>query len=109
MYQVGHGDMYLRQVTEDAIPADVRARLLAGTERRAVLAEGEQTGHVHLLTSEAPIGLVRDSDMVAYVLLRNAGLLVHEEHGARVVEAGWYEVPTERDYDPTLYQRRVVD
>jgi len=109
MDQQGHGDMYMRQVAESDIPADVRERLEACALSRVVLAEGEQTGHVHLLTSEAPIGLVRDSDMVAYVLLRDAGLLTHEEHGVRTLEPGYYEVPTERDYDPTLYQRMVVD
>lgn len=109
MTQYGHGDMYLRKIEEAAVPADVRVRLEAGTERRAVLAYGEQTGHAHVLTSERPIGLVRDTDLVAYVLLRDAGLLTHEEHGERVIEAGWYEVPTERDYDPTIYARRVVD
>lgn len=107
--QYGHGDLYLRQVDEQAVPAEVRKRLEACVEQRAVLAFGEQTGHAHVLTSERPVGLVRDSDMVAYVLLRDAGLLTHEEHGERILEPGWYEVPTERDYDPTLYARRVVD
>ena len=107
--QFGHGDMFLRRVEPDQLPAGIKERLDAGTDRRAVLAEGEQTGHVHLLTSERPLGLVRDSDMVAYVLLRDAGLLTHEEHGVRTLEPGYYEVPTERDYDPTMYARRVVD
>lgn len=107
--QYGHGDMYLRAISADVVPADVRAELESQQETRAVLAYGEKTGHAHVLTSEKPLGLVRVSDMVAYVLLRDAGLLTHEEHGVRQVEAGWYEVPTERDYDPTLYAERVID
>ena len=101
--------MYMRGVEAADIPDAIRARLDASEEPRAVLADGEVTGHLHLLTSERPIGYIRDSDMVAYVLLRDAGLLDHEEHGARVMEPGYYIVPTERDYDPTMYARRVAD
>lgn len=107
--QYGHGDMFFRQVDADAIPQHVRTQLEASTTRRVVIAEGELTGHVHALTSEAPVGLVRESDMVAYVLLRDAGMLTHQEHGERTLEAGWYVVPTERDYDPALYARQVID
>lgn len=108
--QGGHGDMYMRRVAPEAIPADVREKLEHSHLAQAILAEGEKTGHAHRLTSDAPIGMVRVSDMVAYVLLRDAGLLTHEEHGAReITEPGYYEVPTERDYDPTLYAERVVD
>ena len=107
-HEAGHGDMYMRRIAEADIPADVLLRLAAG-ERRVVLAYGEASGHGHVLTSERPIGYVRDVDTVAYVLLRDAGLLTHEEHGVRAMAPGYYEVPTERDYDPTLYQRRVVD
>lgn len=109
MSQYGHGDLYLRCVDVAAIPREVRQRLEASHLAQAILAEGEQTGHVHALTSERPIGLVRDSDMVAYVLLRDAGLLTHQEHGEREIEAGWYVVDTERDYDPTVYSRAVID
>jgi hypothetical protein len=108
MSQYGHGDLFLRKIDEKDLPAGVCERL-GGGSRRAVLAQGEKTGHAHVLTSERPIGLVRDSDVVAYVLLRDAGLLTHEEHGERIVEPGYYEVPTERDYDPTVYARRVDD
>ena len=109
MEQFGHGDMFLRRIDEADLPASVMERL-GGGEPRAVLAYGEKTGHAHVLTSERPIGLVRDSDMVAYVLLRDAGLLTHEEHGVVThVPPGYYHVPTERDYDPLLYERQVID
>jgi hypothetical protein len=106
--QYGHGDMYFREVDPQSIPAEVLTQLSARHEARAVVAEGEKTGHAHRLVSD-DMAYVRVSDMVAYVLLRNAGLLTHEEHGERQLAPGWYEVPTERDYDPTLYQRRVID
>lgn len=108
MSQYGHGDMYFREVDPASIPAEVRAQLDATRARSAVVAEGEKTGHAHRLVSD-DLAYVRVSDMVAYVLLRNAGLLTHEEHGVRELEPGYYEVPTERDYDPTLYASRVID
>lgn len=108
MNQYGHGDMFFREVDPASIPEGVREQLEATRARSAVVAEGEKTGHAHRLVSD-DLAYVRVSDMVAYVLLRNAGLLTHEEHGERQLAPGWYEVPTERDYDPTLYQQRVVD
>ena len=109
MTQAGHGDLYMRRIPETEVPEAVRQRLQDSGTARMVLAEGEVTGHKHLLTSELPIGYVKLDDTRAYVLLRDAGLLTHEEHGERVMAPGWYEVPTERDYDPALYERRVVD
>lgn len=109
MRQVGHGDLYFRRVKEEDVPSEVRAELQLGTAKHVVLARGEATGHAHVMTSEKPIGFKRVDDTVAYMLLRDAGLLEHEEHGTRTLAPGWYEVPLERDYDPSLYERRVVD
>lgn len=110
MEQYGHGDLYLRRIEESDVPDDVRAKLEADSGRReVVLAEGEVTGHKHLLTSDEPIGFATAEDGRAFVLLRDAGLLTHEEHGTRTPVAGWYEMPLERDYDPSEYEREVVD
>lgn len=109
LIEAGHGDLYLRPIAAEDVPEAVRERLEAGGANRIVLAYGEHTGHAHVLTAERPIGYVRDSDSIAYVLLRDAGLLVHEEHGERHMAPGYYAVPTERDFDPTEYARRVVD
>lgn len=110
MKQAGHGDLYVRQIAE--IPAEVR-RLMKSTPEPVTLAYGEKTGHAHVLTSEKPIEYVRVDDMRAYAILSAAGVLVHEpngaDHGTRVLAPGAYEIDTEREYDPTLYQQRVVD
>ena len=45
----------------------------------------------------------------AYILMEEAGLLSHEEHGQAEVLPGWYELIIERDYDPSEYARRVID
>lgn len=115
MEQVIHGDLLLRRVEADSLPAEVRGRLDAGRQTRVTLALGEATGHAHVLESSAPIGYVRDSDSVAYVLLRDTGLLRHEGvvdgegHGTRTLDPAFFVVEHERDYDPTEYERRVAD
>jgi hypothetical protein len=35
-----------------------------------------------------------------YRLMTEIGRLEHEEHGTIVLEAGWYEVRRQREYDP---------
>jgi len=111
-----HGDIGMHHVDSGSIPPEVLEQL----ERRCagqsvVLARGEVTGHAHVLTSKAPMGYVRVSDEIAYALLDKAGLLEHtgtvpgEGHRTREMAPGYYAVPTERDYDPTCYERRVVD
>lgn len=111
-----HGDIGMHAIDPVHVPPEVRAALekrSGGT--KVTLAVGEATGHAHVLTSDAPMGYLRVSDTVAYVLLDKAGLLDHtgtapgEGHGQRVMAPGYYEVPTERRYDPTEYERRVVD
>lgn len=115
MRNVGHGDLGIWAVEEREIPGDILAKLQGQQARKQVLARGEVTGHAHVVTSNGPVALVRVDDSRAFLLLEKAGLLDHtgtadgEGHGTRVLDPGYYEVVTERDYDPTLYQRRVVD
>ena len=100
-YQIRNGDVFLRQVVlpRDAQPVEM--------ERPNVLAYGEVTGHSHRI--EGPTVERYDHDGRAYVLLAQAGVLTHEEHGQASIPAGAYELIIERDYDPSMYARRVVD
>ncbi len=116
MYQdVIHGDISMHAVDPKTLPHEIVSQLQQAPTQRVVLAVGEATGHAHVLTSDAPIGYVRVSAEIAYVLLEKAGLLGHtgtapgEGHGTRTMAPGYYVVPTEREYDPTLYQRPVTD
>ena len=99
--QVRNGDVYLRRVTLPEGAQPVRM------ERPAVLAYGEVTGHSHRIDGATVERY--DHDGRAYVLLAQAGVLTHEEHGQAALPAGAYELIIERDYDPNMYARRVVD
>lgn len=101
MLQIRNGDVFLRQVPLPTIAKKV------SQDRPEVLAYGEVTGHSHRI--EGATVERYEHDGRAYILLAEAGLLTHEEHGQAVVPAGIYEVIIERDYDPSEYQRRVVD
>jgi len=82
-------------------------------EQPLVVAEGEATGHRHVVT--APEGVeaasIDEIDGVVLHLLGGAGLVTHEEHGPLELPAEWYRVPRQREYvpAPTPRVRRVRD
>jgi hypothetical protein len=96
------GDVLIQPVPEDEVPEAVKA--LPPTPRdgrgRIVLALGEATGHAHAIT--APGTLLRDAnEMTAdHLHLPSGGRLVHEEHAAISLPAGWYRVIRQREYIP---------
>lgn len=101
--QIRNGDVFLRPVR--ALPAGATRQTIQQPE---VLAYGEVTGHSHRIISDCSVArYVHDGR--AYVLLKQAGILTHEEHGQAHVGTGVYELIIERDYDPSEYPRTVVD
>ncbi|MEV6115860.1 hypothetical protein AB0L59_25950 [Streptomyces sp. NPDC052109] len=96
------GDVLLVPVAEEAVPAHVAG---APRERRdgrgrLVLALGEVTGHAHAVVG--PGDLVRESGPFGPMLLHlpKGGRVVHEEHAAIALPAGWYRVIRQREYVP---------
>ena len=104
MLQIRNGDVFLKQV--DQLPNTAQ---LQSMEFPEVLARGEVTGHKHQIVGNIDLARFTDHDGRAYLVLEQAGLLTHEEHGQAEVPAGVYEVIIERDYDPSEYERKVVD
>ena len=96
------GDVLITRV------AKIPARAIKRENRGAVvLAEGEVTGHAHRI--EAPeIAELYDSDRGVYLTVERATRLVHEEHGAIVLEPGAYRVARQREYTPDSI-RNVAD
>ncbi len=97
-----HGDLTLRPVEK-----------IEGKEVKHngsfVVAEGETTGHKHLLTAERMV-VRQDAEGRYYLDLGSDGKLTHEEHKTITLPAGKYEVIREREMD--WFQksvRRVVD
>ena len=91
------------------------------TSRGVVLAEGEATGHAHVITGrnvvhyDAPnaaeaarrllagVGLTvefESSTRAAFLDAEEAATVCHEEHGAIVLPPGKYVVVTQREYTP---------
>lgn len=72
---------------------------------RLVLAEGEATGHAHVLEGLSTAVRVRRQ---AYVHVMEPAMLRHEEHRHVEVPPGWYEIVRQRVYTPQA-PRTVAD
>lgn len=85
------GDLLIKKVS--IIPENAKMK------KDRILAEGEATGHKHLLTGgsvyEAPFGAL------FFLIPENTSArLVHEEHAEITFTPGSYEVVRQREYDP---------
>ena len=78
--------------------------------RSIILAEGEATGHAHVLTCapEAPEIEFLEKDGTLYLRIAEPAPLVHEEHARITVEPGIYRVQKGREYTPEAI-RNVMD
>lgn len=92
---IRHGDVLLRPTdlrpSNDGPPGQPATRL--------VLAEGEATGHAHVIEGNL-LQTTRGGRMLLAVL-HDVAKLSHEEHGLLPVAPGWYEVIRQRTYSPT--------
>jgi hypothetical protein len=100
MYQ--QGDVLLLSV--DAVPAGAKPRKT--DPRGLVLAEGEATGHAHVV-SDAGCALLEAEDKT-YLTVKKSATVVHEEHKAITVPPGTYEVRKVREVDPFSEEVRSV-
>jgi hypothetical protein len=99
------GDVLLVPVV--SIPDEDGAVVSARTARRHVLAEGEATGHAHVLVGQG-VRLAEwerrrrwaAPERRRYLVVEGSASLVHEEHLPLVVPAGVYEVRRQREYRP---------
>lgn len=78
--------------------------------RGLVLAEGEVTGHAHVIAGSGAELLGEESSDRAFLrVLEEAGVaLTHEEHATILVPPGIFEVRRQREYTPAEI-RRVTD
>lgn len=109
-----HGDLLL---IPRSIPPSAE-RCAAGEARTAasgtgiVLAEGEATGHRHVITpSDGHVQVLRIPGMQDLVIEVSTGaVLTHEEHNTITLPAGWYDLRRQREYvAPSIAPRRVRD
>lgn len=70
-----------------------------------VIAEGEATGHCHLLKDGV---LYEDVNGSLYVDAKQDAKVVHEEHNTVPLDPGFYLIKRQREYEPNGW-RRVSD
>ena len=101
---VRQGDVLL--VSVEAIPGESKRATTEGS--RLVLAEGEATGHAHVVLGAGRLYLsgVERGTSGTYLLVEEPATLVHDEHDAIGLEPGAYEVRRQREYIPPAPRRR---
>jgi hypothetical protein len=95
------GDVFVQQ---SDIPKD--AKPILGP--RIVLADGEVTGHQHVIVADPTICVAYEKDGKIYLHVESPVDLVHEEHAPVTLPPGDYVSYIQREYDP-LGTQRVAD
>lgn len=105
---VRQGDVYLRSYGKLVLSRHSSRSRSVG--KRFVLAEGEVTGHAHVLESDEDIMLLDERGGRLYLRVAEPGArVVHEEHTQLEIPAGDYVATVQQEYDPELQQRAVQD
>ena len=100
---IQQGDVVLRRIND--LPKGDRKSL---SKKRMVLAEGEVTGHNHVIEEDSS-ELFSIGDAV-FLGLKKAATLTHQEHKPITVEEGLWEVGRVQEYDYfSQMKRKVVD
>lgn len=94
MYQ--QGDVLIKKVS------GVKGKKLS----HRVLAEGESTGHKHVVTIGD--GDLYEDNGVLYLHCETECTVTHEEHGPVTIPAGDYEIGIVREYDHFAEEARNV-
>ena len=102
---IRQGDVLLRPIEE--LPSGLRREFCP--DGRIVLAEGEVTGHAHVLEAEQVELVTAEEADELYLLVHGTGLLRHDEHDLLQVPAGAYRLLRQREYRPDAPPRTVSD
>ena len=95
------GDILLREI--EVIPEGVKS------SNNDVILRGEATGHAHRIVNGTIFTRETFRSEEMYVEAKLEAALIHEEHNTIQVEAGFYEVIRQREYDPESQSRLVED
>jgi len=113
--QYRQGDVLIERVAE--IPGAAKKR---EQSRRIILAEGEATGHCHVMETIDPADWWKQDEIPAatelpdelddglYLSLTANATVTHEEHAPIELPPGKYRVTHQREYSPRA-NRRVAD
>ena len=70
------------------------------------LAQGETTGHAHVVIGDGTLYLDKKGNL--YLEARAPVEVVHEEHRAQTVPAGWHQIVRVQEYDHFAEEARAV-
>lgn len=103
---IQQGDVILQKVDASTVK---RGATKQPTPRGFVLAEGEKTGHAHVLEVNAGTTLcaIEGTDELLLSVSKDSEL-VHEEHGTGIIPAGDYVVRQVQEYDHFAEEARKV-
>lgn len=91
MKKLQQGDVIIRSIGK--IPEG--AKRVSKTNRGFVLAEGEATGHAHVIQEEIEM---YEKDGVLFIMVEKPVTVEHEEHKPVRIESGTYEIGFVREY-----------
>ena len=103
--QIRQGDVLLHPFDGD-IPND--AIKVVPRNGRYVLAEGEATGHAHVIEETDSVDLF-EKDGVLYMKVASDVAMVHDEHGSAAVKPRVYTRPPQTEWSSAMEPRRVTD
>lgn len=99
-----HGDVLIKRLS-GGIPQNATKRKL--DNRGVVLAEGEVTGHAHVI-KDSTSAVLFESDFALYLRVLSETTVVHEEHKPITIPAGDYQIGIVREYDHFAEEARKV-
>lgn len=91
-----HGDVLLFKLS--CLPNGLQK--VQPQNRKYILAEGEATGHAHVIPNLTKCDVYADSDGNLFLDVRSTVELRHEEHATQRVKRGTYRVGRVREIDP---------
>ena len=100
------GDVLINPISESVLPSNLKK--IDRRSRGFVIAEGETTGHAHVIDNDVEI--YEDETGHMYIKVLNSVEIHHEEHKAIPLEPGWNEIGIIVEIDPFTEQiHEVVD
>ena len=103
--QIRQGDVLLHAFDGD-IPDG--AKIVEPRNGRYVIAEGEATGHAHVITDTDSV-TVAEKDGVLYLRVESEVPISHEEHGIVTATPRVYTRPPQTEWSSAMEPRRVLD
>lgn len=98
------GDLFLK---EAEIPSEAEEKRMQ--KRGYVLAEGEATGHTHVIPRRfATVTKMYEHEGKVYLAVLKVVEIIHPEHKTLVLPIGNYEVGQVREYDAFEEETRLV-